>query len=154
MTTKPNRFITAALTQAQIAFEQDEVPVGAVVVKDGEIIAAAHNQNISLQDASAHAEILAIRKAGQILQNHRLETCDLYVSLEPCAMCAGAISLAKIRRVYYAASDPKSGAVENGAQVFSHKQCHYKPEIYSGIGASKSEELLKKFFTAKRKSTE
>jgi tRNA(adenine34) deaminase len=150
--TKPNQFIQAALNQAKIAFEQGEVPVGAVIVKDNQIIAAAYNQNITLKDSTAHAEILAIKKANQILKTHRLDNCDLYVSLEPCPMCAGAISLAKIKRVYYGASDIKSGGVENGAKVFSHKQCHHKPEIYSGIGALEAEKLMKEFFAEKRKS--
>ncbi|MES2677100.1 MAG: nucleoside deaminase [Pseudomonadota bacterium] len=149
---KSNPFITEALNQAQIAFEKGEVPVGAVVVKDNQIIASAYNQNIILKDSTAHAEILAIRKANQVLQNHRLDDCDLYVSLEPCPMCAAAISVARIRRLYYAASDAKSGGVENGAKVFSHQQCHHKPEIYSGIGALESEKLLKDFFSTKRKS--
>jgi tRNA(adenine34) deaminase len=148
---KPNPFIAEALNQAKIAFDQGEVPVGAVVVKDNQIIASAYNQNISLKDPTAHAEILALRWAAQILQTHRLENCDLYVSLEPCAMCAGAISLSRIRRVYYSASDLKSGGVENGAKVFSHSQCHHKPEIYGGIGASDSEKLMKEFFAQKRK---
>jgi tRNA(adenine34) deaminase len=148
--TKSNPFITEALKQAQIAFENGEVPVGAVVVQDNQIIAAAYNQNITLKDSTAHAEILAIRKANQILQSHRLETCDLYVSLEPCPMCAGAISAARIKRLYYAASDAKSGGIENGAKVFSHQQCHHKPEIYSGIGALESEKLMKDFFAGKR----
>jgi tRNA(adenine34) deaminase len=150
MLIKPNQFTAEALNQAQIAFSQGEVPVGAVIVKNNQIIAAAHNQNITLKDSTAHAEILAIRKANQILQTHRLDDCDLYVSLEPCSMCASAISLARIRRLYYAASDPKSGGVENGAKIFTHQQCHHKPEIYSGIGAVESEKLLKEFFAQKR----
>jgi tRNA(Arg) A34 adenosine deaminase TadA len=145
-----NYFMDEALNQAQIAFAAGEVPVGAVVVKDNQIIAAAHNQNIFLRDATAHAEILAIKKANQILKTHRLDNCDLYVSLEPCPMCAGAISLARIRRLYYGASDSKSGGVENGARVFSHKQCHHKPEIYGRIAALESEKLLKSFFAKKR----
>jgi tRNA(Arg) A34 adenosine deaminase TadA len=148
---EPNPFIKEALNQAKIAFEQGEVPIGAIVVQNNQIIASAHNQNIALKDPTAHAEILALRKAAQILQNHRLDECDLYVSLEPCAMCAGAISNARIKRVYYSASDCKSGGVENGAKVFSHPQCHHKPEIYGGIGASESERLIKEFFAQKRK---
>ncbi len=150
MLIKPNQFTAEALNQAQIAFDQGEVPVGAVIVKNNQIIAAAHNQNITLQDSTAHAEILAIRKANQILKTHRLDDCDLYVSLEPCPMCAAAISLARIKRLYYAASDAKSGGVENGAKIFTHKQCHHKPEIYGGIGAAESEKLLKEFFAQKR----
>ncbi|MFT6106192.1 MAG: tRNA(Arg) A34 adenosine deaminase TadA [Rickettsiales bacterium] len=147
---KPNPFIIKALEQAKIAFNLGEVPVGAIVVCNNKIIASAHNQNISLNDPTAHAEILALRQACKILKNHRLDECDLYVSLEPCTMCAGAISHARIRRIYYSASDPKSGGVENGAKVFSHPQCHHKPEIYGQIGAKDSEDLLKEFFSAKR----
>ena len=148
---RSNKFIFEALAQAQFAFDNGEVPVGAVVVKDNQIIAASYNQNIALKDATAHAEILAIRSANQILQSHRLDDCDLYVSLEPCSMCAAAISLARIKRLYYSASDIKSGGVENGTKVFSHQQCHYKPEIYGGINATESEKLLKRFFVQKRK---
>ena len=149
---KDNPFIAEALAQARIAFGAGEVPVGAVVVRDNKIIAAHHNQNISLKDPTAHAEILAIRKASQILQSHRLDDCDLYVSLEPCSMCASAISLARIKKLYYSASDAKSGGVELGSRVFSHRQCHHKPEIYSGIGAIESTKLLKEFFLQKRAS--
>lgn len=148
---KSNPFIQEALNQAQIAFNAGEVPVGAVIVQDNKIIATAYNQNIALKDSTAHSEILAIRKANQILQSHRLDGCDLYVSLEPCSMCASAISLARIRRLYYCASDAKSGGVENGSRVFSHPQCHHKPEIYSGINALEAEKLLKDFFAIKRK---
>lgn len=146
-----NPFIKEALTQAQIAFDQGEVPVGAAIVKNNQIIASAHNQNIALQDPTAHAEILAIRKATHFLQTHRLDNCDLYVSLEPCPMCSGAISIAKIRRLYYSTPDPKSGGIEQGAKVFSHPQCHHKPEVYSGFSAKESEKLLKDFFSLKRK---
>jgi len=151
MFSRENLFIKEALEQARIAFDKGEVPVGCVIVKNNEIIAKAHNQNIALQDSTAHSEILAIKQANQVLKNHRLNDCDLYVSLEPCPMCAGAISLARIKRLYYAASDAKSGGVENGSKVFSHPQCHHKPEIYSGIGALDAEKLLKDFFSQKRK---
>ena len=147
---KQNLFIKEALEQAKIAFDKGEVPVGCVIVKDNKIITKAHNQNIALRDSTAHAEILAIRQANQILQSHRLNDCDLYVSLEPCSMCAGAISLARISRLYYAASDAKSGGIENGSQVFSHPQCHHKPEIYGGINEAEAQNLLKKFFWQKR----
>lgn len=150
MNKKPNPFIKEALRQAQIAFDLGEVPVGAVLVKENKIIAAAYNQNIALRDSTAHSEILVIQKAHQILQSRYLDDCDLYVSLEPCAMCAGAISIARIKRLYYAASDKKSGGVENGARVFSHPQCHNIPEIYSGINALEAEGLLSKFFRSKR----
>ncbi len=147
---KPNPFILEAINQAKLAALSGEVPIGAVVVRNNEIIAKAYNQNISLKDSTAHAEILAIRKANEVLQSHRLDECDLYVSLEPCSMCASAISLARIRRLYYAASDVKSGGVENGARIFSHSQCHHKTEIYSGINALESEKLIKDFFATKR----
>ncbi len=145
-----NNFIAEALRQAKIAFEKDEVPVGAVIVENGKIIAATYNQNLHLNDPTAHAEILVLREAAKIKNSARLDGCDLYVTLEPCAMCAAAIALARIRRVYYAASDTKFGAVENGAQIFSSSSCHHRPEIYSGIGDEESRELLVKFFKARR----
>ena len=139
-----------ALKQARIAFEKDEVPVGAVIVENGKIIATSHNQNLILKDPTAHAEILVMREAAKIKDSARLDGCDLYVTLEPCAMCASAIALARIRRVYYAASDVKFGAVENGARIFSSTSCHHKPEIYSGISEEESKELMQKFFRNKR----
>lgn len=145
-----NNFMLEALRQAKIAFEKDEVPVGAVIVEGEEIIAAAHNQNLSLNDPTAHAEILTLRQAAQIKNSSRLDGCDLYVTLEPCAMCASAIALARIRRVYYAASDEKFGAVENGARIFNSSSCHHHPEIYSGISEEESRELLQSFFRSKR----
>jgi tRNA(Arg) A34 adenosine deaminase TadA len=145
-----NNFMLEALRQAKIAFEKDEVPVGAVIVEGEKIIAAAHNQNLSLNDPTAHAEILTLRQAAQIKNSSRLDGCDLYVTLEPCAMCASAIALARIRRVYYAASDEKFGAVENGARIFNSSSCHHHPEIYSGISEEESRELLQSFFRSKR----
>ncbi len=145
-----NNFMENALKQARIAFEKDEVPVGAVIVENGKIIATSHNQNLILKDPTAHAEILAIRKAAKIKDSARLDGCDLYVTLEPCAMCASAIALARIRRVYYAASDIKFGAVENGVRIFSSISCHHKPEIYSGISGEESKELMQSFFRNKR----
>lgn len=141
-----------ALEQAEIAFNVDEVPIGAVVVdsKTKQVIARAHNQNIALKDATAHAEILAIRQACLVKNSSRLDDCDLYVTLEPCPMCSSAISLARIRRLYYGAADIKFGGVENGARVFSASSCHHKPEIYNGIDVAKAEQLLRKFFTLKR----
>ena len=139
-----------ALKQAKIAFEKDEVPVGAVIVENGKIIATSHNQNLILKDPTAHAEILVMRKAANIKDSARLDGCDLYVTLEPCAMCASAIALARIRRIYYAASDIKFGAVENGARIFSSTSCHHKPEIYSGISEEESKELMQSFFRNKR----
>lgn len=143
-------FMDEALIQAKIAFEKDEVPVGAIVVENGQIIARTYNSNLQLKDPTAHAEILALRQAAQIKNSARLDGCDLYVTLEPCAMCASAISLARINRVYYAASDKKFGAVENGARIFNSSSCHHRPEIYSGINEKDAKELLVKFFQSKR----
>ena len=143
-------FMEEALAQAKLAFKKDEVPVGAVIVENGKIIASAHNYNLHLKDPTAHAEILALRCAAKIKNSSRLDDCDLYVTLEPCAMCASAIALARIRRVYYAASDKKFGAVENGAKIFSSSSCFHKPEIYSGIQEEDAKELLIKFFKSKR----
>ena len=146
-------FMDEALKEARMAFELDEVPVGAVIVDRNtqKIIARSHNQNATLKDSTAHAEINAIRLACTAKQSHRLDDCDLYVTLEPCAMCAAAISLARIGNLYYGAADPKSGGVDNGARVFSHKSCHHKPEIYGLINDKESENLLKSFFSQKRK---
>lgn len=139
-----------ALELARIAAEQGEVPIGAVVVKDGEVIAEAHNLTRAKPDPTAHAEILAIRRAAQGLGQERLEDCELWVTLEPCAMCAGAIAHARLARVYYAASDPKGGAVEHGARVFEQPQCLHRPEVYSGIGEAVAAQQLRKFFRARR----
>lgn len=139
-----------ALRQARIASEKNEVPIGSVIVENGKIIASTHNQNLTLSDPTAHAEILAIRQATEIKNSSRLDGCDIYSTLEPCAMCASAISLARIKRVYYAASDQKFGAVENGAKIFSSTSCHHRPEVYSGIAAEESKKLLKDFFKTKR----
>ncbi len=140
----------AALAAAQAAAQAGEVPIGAVVVKDGVVIAAAHNAPRGLADPTAHAEILAIRAAAQALGSERLEGCELWVTLEPCPMCAGAISHARIARLYYGASDPKGGAVEHGARVFEHDQCLHRPEVYAGIGESESAGMLRDFFRARR----
>ena len=139
-----------ALIQAKIAFEKDEVPVGAVVVKNGEIIAKAFNQNITLNDPSAHAEILAMRQAAKFLDSHRLDDCDLYVTLEPCAMCAAAISWAKIKRIYFGAADEKFGAIENGVRLFNHQTHYHRPEVYSGFCEEESKMLMQDFFKNKR----
>ena len=140
----------AALEQARAAAVAGEVPVGAVVVKDGAVIAAAHNAPRGLSDPTAHAEILAIRAAAQELGNERLDGCELWVTLEPCAMCAGAIALARIARLYYAASDPKGGAVEHGARVFAQDQCLHRPEVYAGMGEGEAVGLLRDFFVQRR----
>ena len=142
--------MTLALAQAELAATKGEVPIGAVVVKDGAIIAAAHNAPRGLSDPTAHAEVLAIRAAAQALGNERLDGCELWVTLEPCAMCAGAISHARIARLYYAASDPKGGAVEHGARVFEHDQCLHRPEVYSGMGETQAGTLLRDFFRERR----
>ena len=142
--------MAAALAQAEAAAAAGEVPVGAVVVKDGEIIARAHNAPRGLCDPTAHAEMLALRRAAEILGDERLEQCELWVTLEPCAMCAGAIVHARIARVYYGASDPKGGAVEQGARVFDQPQCLHRPEVYAGLGAGEAAELLRDFFRARR----
>ena len=141
-----------ALDQAQAGESAGEVPIGAVVVKDGAVIAMAHNAPRALHDPTAHAEVLAIRHAAAILGNDRLEGCELWVTLEPCAMCAGAIAHARIARLYYAASDPKGGAVEHGARVFEHEQSLHKPEVYSGMGEDEASAQLKTFFARLRSS--
>lgn len=145
-----NNFMDNALKQAKIAFNHDEVPVGCVIVEDGKIIAESHNQNLTLNDPTAHAEILALRIACEVKKSSRLDGCDLYVTLEPCTMCAAAISLARIKRVYYAASDKKFGAVENNIKFFHSSSCFHHPEIYSGISEEKSKKLMIDFFKLKR----
>ncbi len=139
-----------ALSEAEAAAARDEVPVGAVIVREGVVIAAAGNRTRELNDPTAHAEVLAIRAACAALGQERLTGCDLYVTLEPCPMCAAAISNARIGRLYYGASDPKSGGVAQGPRVFSHAQCHHAPEIYEGLSATASEAMLKSFFAGKR----
>lgn len=139
-----------ALDQAHSAALAGEVPIGAVVVKGGEVIAVAHNAPRGLCDPTAHAEVLAIRAAAAALGQERLEDCDLWVTLEPCAMCAGAIVHARIARVYYAASDPKGGAVEHGARVFDQPKCLHRPEVYAGIGEGEAADLLRAFFRERR----
>ncbi|MDA0656024.1 MAG: nucleoside deaminase [Proteobacteria bacterium] len=147
-----SRHMAIALREAEDAARRDEVPVGAVIV-DGntkEIVARAGNRVELLKDPTAHAEMQAIRKACAALGQKRLDHCDLYVTLEPCAMCATAIAHARIRRVYFGAYDPKGGAVENGPRIFDQPTCHHKPDIYGGIGESASAELLVAFFKKKR----
>lgn len=141
----------SALAEARAAAERGEVPVGAVLVNEsGEVVAQAGNRTRELSDPTAHAEILAIRSACAAAGSERLPGHDLYVTLEPCAMCATAISAARIARVYYGAADAKSGGVAHGARVFIHPQCHHVPEIYDGIGAQEAEKILKDFFGARR----
>ena len=141
----------AALEEAGLAGARGEVPVGAVVVgPDGEVLAQDGNRTREFSDPTAHAEVLVIREAAKALGSERLVGCDLYVTLEPCAMCAAAISAARVRRLYYGASDPKSGGVAHGAKVFSHAQSHHAPDVYDGIAAAESEALLKAFFAERR----
>ena len=142
--------MTLALAEAQAGALADEVPVGAVVVHHGKVIAMAHNAPRKNHDPTAHAEILALRAAAQVLGNERLGDCDLWVTLEPCAMCAGAIAHARIARLYYGASDAKGGAVEHGARVFDQAQTLHKPEVYAGIGAEQAAGILRVFFKDRR----
>lgn len=139
-----------ALAQAEAAAAIGEVPIGAVIVREGKVIAEAHNAPRELTDPTAHAELLAIRRAAKALGSERLEGCELWVTLEPCAMCAGAIAHARIAKLYYAAPDPKGGAVEHGARVFEQPQCLHRPEVYSGMGEEAAASLLRDFFAARR----
>jgi tRNA(adenine34) deaminase len=139
-----------ALAQARAAVADGEVPIGCVVVRDGEVIGRAHNRTLADHDPTAHAEMLALRAAAAELGTERLTGCDVYVTLEPCAMCAGALSLARIRRLYYAATDPKGGAVDNGVRFFASPTCHHRPEVYGGIAAQEAAELLRGFFAGRR----
>ncbi len=143
---KTPTFMDEALRQAEAAAACGEVPVGAVVVRDGEIIASTGNRTLTDNDPTAHAEVLVIREAAARLGSQRLIDCDLYVTLEPCAMCAGAISFARIQRLYFGAGDPKGGAVEHGPRFFVQATCHHAPEVYSGIGEMRAATLLKDFF--------
>jgi tRNA(Arg) A34 adenosine deaminase TadA len=139
-----------AIREARLAGERDEVPIGAVIVRGNMVVASAGNRTREFNDPTAHAELLAIREACGNLEQERLEGCDLYVTLEPCTMCAAAISFARIRRLYYAADDPKGGAVVSGVKFFSSPTCHHVPDIYAGIGESEASSLLKSFFQEKR----
>jgi tRNA(adenine34) deaminase len=139
-----------ALGEAEAAAARGEVPVGAVLVCAGEVVAADGNRTRELCDVSAHAEVLAIRAAGRRFGSERLTECDLYVTLEPCTLCAAAISFARIRRLYYAAGDPKGGGVEHGVRFFQAPTCHHAPEVYSGIGESAAAALLRRFFLQRR----
>ncbi len=143
-------FMAAALDEARAAAARGEVPVGAVIVAGGQIIARAGNRTREMSDPTAHAEMLAIREACRLMGSERLGGHDLYVTLEPCPMCAAAISAARIARLYFGAADPKSGGVTVGARVFSHPQCHHAPEVYDGIGGAEAEALLKAFFQGRR----
>jgi tRNA(adenine34) deaminase len=143
-------FMALALDEARAAAERGEVPVGCVVVCDGAVVARAGNRTVADRDPTAHAELLAIRQATAALDSERLTDCDLYVTLEPCAMCAAALSFARVRRLYYGAADPKGGAVEHGAKFFTQPTCHHRPEVYGGMSETESATLLREFFAARR----
>ena len=143
-------FMAQALAEAEAAGERGEIPVGAVLVSDAAAIAAAGNRTRELNDVTAHAEVLVIRAGAAQLGIERLTGCDLYVTLEPCALCAAAISFARIRRLYYGAADPKGGGVEHGVRFFASSACHHAPEVYSGIGERAAADLLRSFFRERR----
>jgi tRNA(adenine34) deaminase len=143
-------FMDLALKAAENAANAGEVPIGCVVARNGEVIATTANRTLADRDPTAHAEILAIRQTALSLGNERLTDCDLYVTLEPCTMCAAAISFARIRRLYYGAADPKGGAVDSGVRFFTSPTCHHAPEVYSSVGESRSATLLREFFKARR----
>ncbi len=143
-------FMQSALDEARAAAARGEVPVGCVVVRDGQVIARAGNGTLAERDPTAHAELIAVRRAAALLGSERLIDCDVYVTLEPCAMCAAALSFARIRRLYYGATDPKGGAVDSGVRLFSSPTCHHRPEVYGGIRERECADLLKEFFAAKR----
>ncbi|MFO1101070.1 MAG: nucleoside deaminase [Xanthobacteraceae bacterium] len=143
-------FMDMALDEARAAAAAGEVPIGCVIVHDGEAIARAGNRTLAERDPTAHAEMLAIRAASAALGTERLVDCDLYVTLEPCAMCAAAMSFARIRRLYYGAADAKGGAVDSGVRFFASPTCHHRPDVYGGIGEAEASALLKDFFRARR----
>jgi len=143
-------FMQIALEEARAAAARGEVPVGCAIVRDGSVIARAGNRTLADKDPTAHAELIAIRQAAAALGSERLMDCDLYVTLEPCAMCAAAMSFARIRRLYFGAADPKGGAVEHGVRFFSSPTCHHRPDVYGGIGETECAALLRDFFAARR----
>lgn len=147
---KAREMMDQALALAKAAAEAGEVPVGALVVKDGQIIGRGSNRPVGSHDPTAHAEIIALREAAAFLGNDRLMSCDLWVTLEPCAMCAGAIAHARIARLYYGADDPKGGAVAHGPRLFEQPTLHHRPEVYTGIAADEAAELLTTFFADRR----
>ena len=147
---KAPSFMDLALKTAENAGKSGEVPIGCVIARDYEVIATAGNLTLSRRDPTAHAEILAIRQAAERIGTERLTDCDMYVTLEPCTMCAGAISFARIRRLYYGAADPKGGAVESGVRFFAAPTCHHVPDVYPGIGEHASAALLREFFRERR----
>jgi tRNA(adenine34) deaminase len=139
-----------ALKAAENAGKSGEVPIGCVIVREGAVIASAGNRTLTDRDPTAHAEMLAIREAARNIGSERLVDCDLYVTLEPCTMCAAAISFARVRRLYYGAADPKGGAVDSGVRFFASPTCHHVPEVYSAVGESEAVALLREFFRARR----
>jgi tRNA(adenine34) deaminase len=143
-------FMAMALDEARAAGARGEVPVGCVIVRDGAVVARAGNRTLADRDPTAHAEIIAIRAAAASLGSERLDACDLYVTLEPCAMCAGAVAFARIRRLYYGAADPKGGAVDNGVKFFGSPSCHHRPEVYGGLAEAEASALLREFFRERR----
>ena len=143
-------FMDLALKAAETAGNAGEVPIGCVIVLNNRAIATAGNRTLTDRDPTAHAEILAIRQATKVVGSERLTECDLYVTLEPCTMCAGAISFARIRRLYYGAADPKGGGVDSGVRFFAQPTCHHAPEVYSAVGESEAATLLREFFKARR----
>ena len=143
-------FMNLALQQAVACEARGEIPVGAVIIKDNQVVAQAGNRIVELKDTTAHAETLVIRAASEILGNERLMDCDLYTTLEPCTMCAAAISYARIRRLYYGAEDEKFGAVDNGVRFYQASSCHHRPEVYGGINEAEASNMLKAFFRARR----
>lgn len=143
-------YMDLALAEARLAGVRGEVPVGAVIVREGEVLARAGNRTLELNDPTAHAEVLAIRMACDRLSSQRLPGCDLYVTLEPCPMCAGAISFARLRRLYYGAGDVKGGAVDNGVRLYAQPTCHHAPDVYSGFAETEAANLLRAFFRERR----
>jgi len=143
-------FMAMALEEARAAGGRGEVPVGCVIVRDSAVVVRAGNRTLADCDPTAHAEIIAIRAAAASLGSERLDACDLYVTLEPCAMCAGAVAFARIRRLYYGAADPKGGAVDNGVKFFASPSCHHRPDVYGGMAEAEASALLKAFFRERR----
>ena len=143
-------FMQLALQEARAAADRGEVPIGCVIVRDGAVVARAGNRTLAAKDPTAHAELIAIRVAAAKIGTERLTDCDLYVTLEPCTMCAAASSFARIRRLYFGATDPKGGAVESGVRFYDNPACHHRPEVYGGIGGGECAALLREFFAARR----
>jgi tRNA(adenine34) deaminase len=146
----PAGFMDFALAEARAAAAEGEVPVGCVIVRDGAVVARGRNSTIADHDPTAHAEMVALRAAAASLGAERLTQCDIYVTLEPCTMCAGALSLARIRRLYYGAADPKGGAVDSGVRFFASPTCHHRPDVYGGIAEQEAAALLRAFFAGRR----